>query len=450
MIRRHKGPLATATATILGPAAVGLAALCVVLIYVRTLGDKIDPANLREHEQALLDFWIILRGWSSIRLPIFLLAMAGCLALAYALPQSRALTRMLALRGQVQALLIGLTALLSFSFFANIPLDEFGEKTQAKLTELATDQVAQFQIAVRTDWQHVGEALAAQALKSDVHAMTSDDRQALQTLLRTVADETSTTVNPLRAVDEPARHDKLSHATFPGPGRHLRIEDILLQDMQRNVIQRIAQEQVHRVMPNAAQSDQRLAAAVDSESVEIRGEAENIGQPPRTPGDWLEKVRKLQSLEQRVQDEQGMAAKSEAFAKQMTEALKEAFAEAVGTGVPEIGGLLGLYVEEVVGESAKWVVDRILMDDPQASRARAMEMPPPRLPVGPTGEHLLSASTWETDLPPVTEIERQMRLEISRELEERQKEIRVDAKDLTRELQRSRMREVEVPRAEIP
>jgi hypothetical protein len=354
LFRRGTRWWAEALAKVLLPTWIGACAAGALFVLANTGKAFVQEHHLRGAEMTLL----AVRGTiERITTPSWLVICALIVVLAAASaarPDLRILHRAGKARDALAAALLTLTACSSFTFFSTLPLDDLARTVHERQVKDFHANVQEYAYVLRTDWDHVGSQLAAEALHRAITRADSATLKLQRDLLTAVQAEVDQ-ADKLVSVcddDEPGRRS----AVRPALRAQVRGCVPSRDDFRRDIVTEVARTQGrYPVQPGAG--DNSFPDHLRRHAVREQGIQEFRG-VPRRPAEWTRRTALMERQGQRIGHARARRDASEARAREVMTGARQLFVETVGLATPELKGLAGHYVDEMIGSSAETFFQR--------------------------------------------------------------------------------------------
>jgi hypothetical protein len=175
LARQHDSLVAKVITSLSGPVAVAIGALLVLLMFLNALRFSASYEQVAAVEQFLIDLRFAVA--EVLHMPLWLFCCVILLMIAIAnLAKVRVLTIFLETKKRVGQLVAVLTAVTSFTLFAQLPAGDLLEKRYH-------DVMTRFEASLRREKAAVAQVAAAQAVRNEVIALPSVRKGELRTLV---------------------------------------------------------------------------------------------------------------------------------------------------------------------------------------------------------------------------------------------------------------------------
>jgi hypothetical protein len=332
-------------ASILMPVTVGLGFLFMALLALNLGKLYVSEEALHRWESSLIDIRLRLNELLDLRLPVFLTIMAVAIALGYLIPRLRAVSFALWMQKAGTAIYIFLLTVTSFTFFSQIPLQDLVEEEHERNKRAYEGKIERYDFLLREEAQEVGDYLAAQTFRKTLEeideSIAASYREAFQAL-----DSSSR--------EEVARHREEIEALSNLPARNWQ------SSISREAAESLARSHAAVIAGNDAWSESRWAQyAPEAQRSAVAWNAEIMRAPPESLQERESQLDLMEGQARLLEEQAKRTRQAQERASQVREGLTAAFSEAVDLGVPELRGLVGVYVEALVGQLSESLFQRM-------------------------------------------------------------------------------------------
>jgi len=315
LTRRQESPWGKVAGETLAPVAVGLGLVSILLFVLNTFKFTLDPAWLRTSEMALIKARMELRGWTSLKLPVFVAVIALLMVATYAFPKFRLVTRFFWLQKVASNTLLVLMTITTFTFFSQVPLERIAEREHKQAAE-------RYRILIRQESDAVAEYLSVKTIEKATATLDEMDKQSFQQMFRTI---------------DSARLDELP-AALRQPFKRAVSAD-LAQRSGREALALPEMAQYSSQFQTDGQADLEPEKALDSMPTSSRG--------------WESQLALLKEQESRTTN-------AELRSEEAQAGLTKIFSETIGLAMPEFVGIEGAYVKGLVSEYSEALFKKVV------------------------------------------------------------------------------------------
>lgn len=303
LARKHEAPWAIATTNLMRCATIALALLLLVVLVVNAV-HIVSEDTLRGAEEFLVRLRIRLRTDTRSHMFVFGTIVAALVAHRF-WPRLRLVERARWTRSVLSAGATVLAIATSFTFFSQVPLERLAARSQ--------DHVRQrYKLLWRQEYDAVARYLAARSLELSAAILTPVDQQYFRVMFHIIRDEATS--------------------------RNTRI------DLTEKVARSIADIHVMNL---------REGGGLPGLNADIPVVEPSEFRVPESASEWGQQRAALRRQEAKTRT-------AEQASGAVLASVKDSFAQAVGLGTPEFKGVLGAYVDELVGEYAKSIFDAVI------------------------------------------------------------------------------------------
>lgn len=364
LVREREDWWGRASASILASTSFGVGTVCVLLFGFNAFKRTLEPRWLYDLESTLVTLRIWLRDKTSLSLPTFVILVTGLVVMSYVLPRLKPVSRFFAVKSWISKIVVALIAATSFSFFSQVPLEQFAVDAHERLAADYRWRIDRYRVLLRQEWNEVGRYLAATYLEENIADLAPTDQATYRELFSQIyqaSRQEEAKMGPAYSVD--LRFDGI----LDPAGIRTRASSV-----STSVAQRFAARHYETAMGSQAAESGSLESWITHKLGAMTATAAEIQRKPATVDDWV-RYRALATAQERDYAEQEKAKeRATVRANERVLALKKTFTEVVRQGVPAIDGLAGEYVKELAKKFSEYVADEVVR---RSARDPTMESP---------------------------------------------------------------------------